>query len=239
MSRKCLWIYGWGMSTQIWSEVIEDLPDYEHHLVHFGECLNIEDFYLAIEKKLLDSPGEWTLIGWSMGGMLALESVFEQKKREKFNIKSLIVISSTLKFTNQDRTKGWSERIVKRMKKQLLIDPEETILQFKKLVFQSFEATAQTSQLLYSEKTEFSLNGLEAGLNYLMNTDLTSNWIEFNNDESEFPLLWIHGQKDPICPSGFPDELVSDRTLLIGNGHVPFLYDKKQFIYQVNQFLNE
>ncbi|MFS1514314.1 alpha/beta fold hydrolase [Chengkuizengella sp. SCS-71B] len=239
MSKKCMWIYGWAMSTQIWSEVIESLPDFEHYLVNFSECNEINDFYKVIENKLKASPGEWTLIGWSLGGMLALETIFNQKKREQFGIDSIVIISSTLKFVSQDRSEGWPQRIVQRMKTQLLAQPEETIKQFKKFVFQSTDHTKLRGVFTQAAETDFNLNGLEAGLNYLMKTDLTSSWNHFSEEENTIPILWIHGENDEVCPlPSSPSSITNGEKIIVGEGHAPFLFDREKFINLTKQFLN-
>jgi pimeloyl-[acyl-carrier protein] methyl ester esterase len=281
MQRNLLWIHGWAMSPEAWGDVAAFLPEYRHHFVSFADCRKPDDFYEAIRSKI---PGagkafggssrtvtdeetgfhteRWTLVGWSMGGMLALETFFramgysEAREVGEINadmgkIDSVIVVGSTLCFVDRDRNKGWPRRIVERMRDQLAVRRDETVAEFKKLVRgtetpEDSEPKGQVkevSEVLKPndplEACDFNDDGLRTGLEYLLEADLTEAWRK--NVEPASRIMWIHGNQDPICPIGcLPDHTGTniERRIIPGAGHAPFISHSAEFFRYIRGFLD-
>ncbi|MCG7408462.1 alpha/beta hydrolase [Paenibacillus sp. ACRRX] len=75
----CLWIHGWGVSADIWRTAAESFPHFEHHYISFRDCQTVEEMIDAV--RLLPeiaaagrSRRRFHVIGWSMGGMLAIDA---------------------------------------------------------------------------------------------------------------------------------------------------------------------
>lgn len=256
MKKRILWVHGWGMSPHIWQrQHSEMLPDYEHHYISYAGCYDIRDFQRAISLYLHNNcqarsgfGGGWTIVGWSMGGMLALEALFVGVPRvdeavesvqmvDEFEelaaqtadssvqpvlqtmdesmeltlqtvddavglslqpvvnaVESVVVVGGTLCFVNENRTKGWPRRIVERMKKQVAKQPDDTLQQFVQMMLTVSEKESlrqQSESGYYTDYTDptdsrdsqksmdFTVPGLEAGLTYLLETDLTSMWEQY------------------------------------------------------------
>ncbi len=245
MRGKILWIHGWGMSQRVWADGAERLPGYDHHYIHFGDCREAADFSRTVERILMKSPGNWTMIGWSMGGMLALEAAMQTETRQRSGIAAVAVVGSTLRFVNSDRAKGWPLRIVERMRTQLRLQPDETLANFARSMFTPEEMkqwNGDPSSLV--DGSDFSPEGLEAGLAYLIERDLTGDWLDYrtmteigvNPDAPR--MLWIHGGDDPICPPGaMPDLPDGCKIVMEGAGHAPFLTQKESFYQHLGSFL--
>jgi pimeloyl-[acyl-carrier protein] methyl ester esterase len=209
------------------------------------------------------------LIGWSLGGMLALEAALEQWERaapgsagnagygEYFPhpVAHVILIGATLRFAGPDRAKSWPERIVRRMRAQLEARPEETLSKFAESMFSSAERENKPEYPQWMERlrltTDFSRQGLDAGLQYLLETDLTGRWSRFAAgriengslavlDEQRPDVVWMHGGDDPICPTGAVAD-IPDRAKIMfrGAGHVPFMTEPHHFAEAIRRIVHE
>ncbi|QGQ98567.1 alpha/beta hydrolase [Paenibacillus psychroresistens] len=246
METNILWIHGWGMSSQIWGDVSSWLPEVNHHFFSYAGCDTIDSFHVALSDKLL-SAGEnkqWTLVGWSLGAMLALEQWMNRFDNPKaYSIHSIIIVAGTLRFTNSNRQLGWPERVIERMRKQLQLNPQETLLQFASSMFsESDQESAEFTKLsetiaAFAQATDFTPAGLDAGLVYLRDTDLSVHWEVPYVQRPQ--LLWLHGADDPICPAGgMPDLNRAEVFVFPETGHIPFLTKPELFYDQVRSFLH-
>ncbi|MEB3102238.1 alpha/beta fold hydrolase [Ferviditalea candida] len=256
MNARILWIHGWGMSSGIFAHAVRRLEGFEHHFVSFADCAKPEQLLPAVLGKLRERSGPWTVIGWSMGAMLALESLFaaavdvhpecgnaETRKNSEVQIDSLIVIAGTLGFASADRMKGWPPRVLERMKKQLAGERPEAVLEaFKRSMFSPEEIASQPDRIETAAAcpADFGSEGLQAGLDYLLRTDLASRWDHWFKRDAVWPgrLRWIHGEQDAICPVGAVPELPDrNRIIFPGTGHAPFLTREAEFIHYIKEFL--
>ncbi|HEY0827890.1 MAG TPA: alpha/beta fold hydrolase [Bacilli bacterium] len=259
MKQPILWIHGWGMPRDVWRHSWAKQPhmqglehygsffaEYEHHYVNFADCNGVEDFRKAILREFhRNLSGNWIVVGWSMGGMLALELLLDQesRKRHNLNIESTVIVAGTLRFVSEDRHLGWPLRVLERMKSRLLIAPQETLLDFKKLVFGS------DINSIHSEnyKEEFTPAGLMAGLNYLIETDLREPWEQYLTARAlaaetnliSPQLFWIHGSHDLVCPiHAVPDLSFKHTAIIESAGHIPFITEPIHFYELLRGFLH-
>ncbi len=204
-------IHGWSSGPQVFAPLISN--DKEANRPSFKHIKQADQFLPAVQAVIPDSA---VIIGWSMGALLAAQAALERQP------KALILIGGTPKFCNTDRRKGWPERIIRRMQQRLTDDPNATLLQFGRQIFAPNEDNARDEYLLNFctlERTDFSADGLRAGLDYLIQTDLTESLAEL-----PCPTLWIHGAEDQVCPAAALDNLPdTHRTVIMPDtGHLPF-----------------
>ncbi len=218
-----LFINGWATNQTIWSKLNlrqnsnfydvslhKSFSDLEHQLYH-------------LYKK---SSHPLTLIGWSLGGMFALELAHQHPRK----IKKLILISSTAKFV-QDETYpcGLNEIIVKNLSRKIHRNSIAAQKEFYKLMFsieeQSFQQEfiqKQSPAMLVS-----NIDNLQENLQYLLQKDLRNILKEI-----KIPTQIIHGTSDKICPVDAGKYLYehlfnAELTLLPTCGHIPFLTQQK------------
>jgi pimeloyl-[acyl-carrier protein] methyl ester esterase len=232
----------------------------------YADCDSVEQMRERLRRMIREETAPVHLIGWSLGGMLALEAALEQWERSApedaggaehlpHPIVRVILIGATLRFAGPDRAKSWPERIVRRMKTQMETRPEETLLRFAESMFSAAEREYRSEYPRWMERlrlnTDFSRQGLDAGLQYLLETDLTGRWSRFASgrsengsvalpDEHRPDVVWLHGTEDPICPFGAVAD-IPDRALIVfrGAGHVPFKTEPDLFAEAVRRIVHD
>ena len=131
-------------------------------------------------------PEAEVMIGWSMGGLLALD-------RLPKSCKKLILISSTAKFcADKESPCGTPERRLKRMIFQLKRSPDAVLAEFYKNVHFPHPAPSHTGT-----SVKQTVDELVEGLDYLLNSDLRKRVSAI-----QVPTLLLHGTADRIIPPG-------------------------------------
>lgn len=78
-SRCCtVWVHGWGTSSELWGDCERLLPEDAHTRFSYAGCGTIAAMRGRLRELIAVQPGPVRLIGWSLGGMLALEALLEQ-----------------------------------------------------------------------------------------------------------------------------------------------------------------
>lgn len=250
-----LWIHGWGTSPGVWGHdgtivhIDHELPRYGHAYIDYSGCESSAEFKAIVRDQLLHHEAdEYILIGWSFGAMLALEAVMAAEgdivaldPNSKHRIASVIIVSGTLRFTDTDRTLGWPQKIVARMRSKLAVNRQEVLQQFSRSMISPDEQELDWTSLIHQLDTDFSTEGLEAGLTYLLDTDLRARWDAYASSINSPSVLWIHGMNDMICPVGAMPTMITIASLteekLEAAGHLPFLSHSKLFYEHLRRFL--
>lgn len=218
--KPMLWLHGWGMSPNAWRDLAASLPGYDHHYIDYSGCRSVEDYPQTVLRALsgsgsagssADVKAPWTVIGWSLGGLLALDALMKtweasrvEAERVKdaegatpgfsssgvmdfsppYTIETTVIVSSTLRFVDRERSLGWPRRAVLRMQERLGKEQEQEAM--LEAFRGSMLSPVEHSEGKLTEKdrlrlipTDMSPEGLAAGLDYLMETDLTSRWTQF------------------------------------------------------------
>lgn len=248
MKPTIVWIHGWGMSPDAWGEVPRLLADFHHSYFSYAGCETLEQMRNRLILKLQDE-GPCFVSAWSMGAMLVLELVLADWERRGMKaadgagaansgdglaIEAMLLIGATLRFVGPDRTRAWPERIVKRMRSQAVLELEATLRAFASSMFSEKER----ERGFPGERawfTDMTPAGLDAGLAYLLEADLFERWLRFREYGSP-PILWLHGEDDPICPIGalgsVPDE---HKIVMPGAGHAPFITEPQTIAEHVRR----
>ncbi|MCD5407438.1 MAG: alpha/beta hydrolase [Desulfotomaculum sp.] len=245
---------GWACGPSIWTK--QDFLAKKHQccFVDLKAFWDLEtrtpDFVPDFAENLTELVTRFknpVLIAWSMGSLLALEVLL--KKTAK-NIQGLILVAATARFTTiRGYAGGLPPVVVKRMQKNLHLDQSKTLAKFYKQMFTEDELTGgfieKLADLHYQNKVQFNNVFLQAGLNYLLNTDLRPNLA--NGCANKMPVLLIHGSADRICPLSGGETLATLLTSAVGatelvvlprTGHVPFFTAAEEFNTIVQNFLS-
>jgi pimeloyl-[acyl-carrier protein] methyl ester esterase len=213
---KLLYLHGFATGPKIW----EGQPEGETPAISFENC---DQTAKAIGEGV--GKGQRILIvGWSMGGMIALQLAAEYPEK----VKALVLVSTTPKFIqSNDWQHGLPTAILRRLQKRIKI---EGIRAFHSLIFDLSKENPGLADL--------SVEQAEKELAELEKIDLRGLLPEIKQ-----PTLIIHGDQDHICLPGagaYLHENIPQSKLVVFPGikHVPFLEAPDLFRNTVKEFFD-
>ena len=126
-------IHGWGMNASIWDGIEGELSKNNKliivNLPGMGGCEIINNYSMdsLVDELNLLIPINSIIIGWSLGGQLAI--AYQRKYSKK--IKKLILVSTTPCFiSKQGWVHGIKKEVFEKFSKQLVLNWRKTIEQF-------------------------------------------------------------------------------------------------------------
>lgn len=211
-------IHGWATNATIWPDWLLTNKTCCYQSPHYPDYSKLVAAFLAHYSQYRQPID---LIGWSLGGMLALQLAAEHPDK----INNLILISSTPRFTIcENYFAGLPVGIVKNLARKLLKNRRQAQLDFYQLMFAAQEQTINDTFIVEQAPLLANLEtaALQNGLNYLLQTDLRSLLPSI-----QVPCHIFHGREDGICPPDAGQYLANHLpnatlTLIAGAGHIPF-----------------
>jgi len=192
-------LHGWGMHARVFDALIAELADLDPIALdlpgHGGAedaGLTLDDWAEAVARKV---PEGATVLGWSLGGQVALRLA----RRHEDRVAKLVMLSSTPRFVSGgDWNAGIAEADLLAFGDDLLAAPGPTLLRF--LTLQTRGAPNQKSLLgaLRASLAEAPLpseRALTDGLALLRDNDLRDDWAALTQ-----PALVVHGGRDFLTP---------------------------------------
>ncbi len=261
-----VFIHGWGVHCGFWTSTTErlnpdftttlfDLPGHGHSPLPRGSY-GLPTLVDEISKLIKENT---TLIGWSMGGMIAMAIARQFSER----ILRLILVASTPQFRTAP---GWPHAMAAEMLAlfaQQLEYPRaghrypragsmpqrvhrhhtgRTLQRFLALQVHGCHNARQTTramQTLLKSRPIPHPQALQGGLDILRSTNLRPTLAQIS-----CPTLIIHGDRDAIIPyqvtQAFSQHMADVRIEIIpGAGHIPFLTHPNEFIRLIQDFCCE
>lgn len=198
-SHNLVFLHGWGTSSRIW----------EQQAAYFSEK------YEVTSPSVTLYPVPYTLypilIGWSYGGMQAIEMVVAEPSRYK----ALVLVASSAKFSE-----GMSPVVIKNIMRNLKRNFDATMKDCYATFFSDkendFKERFISEQALPDKGVTIEI------LRKLLTMDL-----EESLKKIKIPTLIIHGDKDKVCPIAggkfLNDNIAGSRIAVIKDaGHMPF-----------------
>lgn len=223
-AKRMVFLHGWGTHPVIWEPLLEFFPG--ARAVPLPGYAQSEPAYTLEESaaRVAANMEEGTsLIGWSLGGMIAARIALDFPKK----VSSLILIAATPSFVKRAY---WhhavASEVFDQFSQNLAQDYAGTIRRFLSLQAQGTsdmrEVLAQLRRKLLDQPRP-AAGVLEAGLDMLQQTDLRQDVARL-----EIPLTLIHGVGDKLAPveaaRWLADAIPSaDLHEIPGSGHAPFL----------------
>ena len=243
--KPVLLIHGWGTSGKIW-EGCEELikKDYKLFIIDLpgmGSSPIINPYNI---KKLIEQidkiiPEKVTIIGWSLGGLIAIQYALKYPKK----INSLICISSTPCFVQK---KGWSYGVdmnfFKKFNRDFISNWRKTLKKF--FILQLIKS--KTNKMIINKlendfigKSPPSKEALKKTLSILEETDIRNDIKKIN-----LPTLVIAGRKDMITDYRstiwLKKNIKNSESYIFDNaGHMPFVSHKKEFVGLIKKFIEK
>jgi len=241
--RPIVLIHGWGMSGKIWEE-FSKLMKYKNKLYiidlpGMGKSQIIKPYKIdnLIDKIHELIPERVTIIGWSLGGQIAMKYCLKYPK----NVKNLVCISSTPCFI---RKLGWeygiSINFFSKFKNNLLKNWKKTLKSFFLL---QIKEDKESKNILKKLENDFmgqqlpTKEGLEKSLEILAEIDMRNEVKNIN-----IPALIITGKLDNISnykASIWMQSQIKESKIFIFDsaGHIPFLNHQRTCFKLIEEFL--
>lgn len=242
-------LHGWGMNSAVWAHLAKTLS--KHFTVHLvdlpgmGQSQPVEPYDLgSVSATIAEQlPDNTIIIGWSMGGLIAMHIAITQPEV----VKKLVLVGATPCFVN---VKGLSRRshwhagveqsVFDGFAENVEADYQKAMLNFLGL---QCVGSADAKQLLRRLKTQFAAQPtptmpvLQSGLDILMRADLRKEVANITQ-----PTMIIHGDKDRLVPlqaGNWLAQALPNAQLCVINGaaHAPFLSHQSKFEKALMNFL--
>lgn len=231
-------LHGWGSSSAVFSDLMTHLPD--HHtlapdLPGYGASspaarVDLDDLCADV-IAWCDLLGlkTVTLLGWSLGGIIAQQLAVRFPQR----MERLILVATTPCFvTTLDWPHGLADTTVRALARDFKRAPLPTLEKFAAMQFQGERTLPPT--LLPTVELTTALGGLELLRHIDLRQQLTTITL---------PTLVLHGSLDVIVPIGAGRYLAATlpqaRFHEISNcGHAPFRSDVVQVSAALRHFLS-
>src|SRR5579859_5527284 len=196
-------LHGWGLNVRVWDGLVDelsdrfrmiaiDLPGHGRSPPGSGRGTPAEQAWL-IHQSLLSVSERYSLLGWSLGGQIALDLAAAMP----WKLEKLVLVGTTPKFVaGPDWPYGMAESAVTKLATQLQTDYEQTVSDFLELqVRGSLEGASVLQELRRALIAHGAAqpDALRTGLNRLATSDLRPTLSHV-----QVPTLVIAGQNDRI-----------------------------------------
>jgi pimeloyl-[acyl-carrier protein] methyl ester esterase len=237
-------LHGWALHGGMWGPWIDELAQHARlHLVDLpghgrspwpAGCRDLAGLAAAVRPAV---PVGAAVLGWSLGGMVALELA----RRSDARIAALVLVATTPRFVAEpDWPHGMAPAVLAEFARGLGADHRATVQNFLALQTRGDERSLETLRQL---RRSLDAHGppdaasLEAGLAILGSADLRDALPRI-----AVPTLVIAGDHDRITPPGAGRELASRLpqaryAAIARSGHAPFLSHGPQVLAEVLGFL--
>lgn len=238
----CVLLHGWGLHAGIWEPVVEslaaraklhlyDLPGHGHS-THCS-AFTLDDACAALAQS---APEQADWIGWSLGGMLALEFAARYPQR----VRRLILVASNPRFvTASDWPHAMAPDVLEDFARALESDYDDTVKRFLALVARGAPDNGVLRSLRNAlrQVPQPTIAGLRSGLEILRSADLRARLRSV-----AVPVLLQGGTRDSLVPIAALRELAELHFNvrlheIVDAGHAPFLSHPHSFIDSLTEFL--
>jgi len=207
--------------------------DVAAHMPHAG-ANGTSPYAAGLIELLRNQPAPTWLLGWSMGGLIALEAALANPAK----VAGIIFVSSTARFcSDENYPQGIPERDVRAMAAAVRRDPIATLSLFYSEVHAPAEPDPDTLATLARDATATGLDELTRGLRYLQTTDLRRAARTL-----QLPAFVIHGTEDRIIPWQAGQWLIENLPAAQGSivddaGHALIQQDPENLVDAIIRFI--
>lgn len=247
---QLLLIHGWGINKAIWFQLEEKLKNDINviaiDLPGYGQDDLIPNPYTAnsvakIVAPYLDKAEQSIVLGWSLGGLIAIElaKCYPQK------ILQLILLASNPKFVQAvDWPYAVEEQVFINFANELKKDIKKTVQRFIAIQVMGSKTAREDIKTIYAlieQQPYANYNTLNKGLDILLSSDQRDNLLSLS-----LPVLMIAGDKDRLVNLKALQYLCEQKLnlqykklsleIISGAGHAPFIshFDKFESLIRKN-----
>jgi len=233
MKQPIVFLHGWGQAAQTWYAQMEYFSSRrEAHALNLPGHGGVEDVALDNwDAALLEGMPEIPviLVGWSLGGMLALR--LARRHAERFA--GIVLVSTTPSFRMRP---GWengcADDVFERFQESLEADEGRLLDRFFALMLQGEELDRRRYldivRQAVDRRNPATPVGLRAGLSLLDELDLRDLL-----GDVQVPVLVVHGAFDAVTPveagKYLAEHIPEARLQIMQTGHGPHLTQPEAF----------
>ncbi|MGB5834545.1 MAG: pimeloyl-ACP methyl ester esterase BioH [Thiohalocapsa sp.] len=238
-------LHGWGMNSAVWGALLSalggrlkpvpiDLPG--HGDEPFDAALRWLPHWA--DDCLRRAPDHAIWLGWSLGGMVAIQAALQAPKR----VHALVLMGATPRFVQAvDWRAAVAEETLVQFGDGLRDDPDAVLDRFLALQVRGSSEARATLRKLRGELARRPApdpEALSAGLDILREEDLRGPLPDLT-----MPALWLFGDRDTLVPSPVAERVSllthQARTRVIGGAaHAAFLSHTETVVGEINAFLD-
>ncbi len=237
-----VFLHGWGLNSAIWSPFIDQLikrrPDVSIHLLdlpgygRLADKIMPESLSELAQSVINRAPDSAIWVGWSLGGMVALQAALEQAETR---ISGLQLIGTCACFVQkEDWPHGVDAAVFQKFADELSNDYKQALSMFLILQSGANKGARALAKYAHGQICEFpdpSPSTLQAGINCLAKSDLRQalqqNW------SANMPVQIVNGLLDRVAnPEGVSAlaQTLSADLLTLKTGHAPFLTNPEEVL---------
>lgn len=217
--KSLVLLHGWGFNSGLFNSVIEqykhqyqitviDLSGHGRSDVVDG---GLNEWCDEIIKILPDNP---ILLGWSLGGLLAINIA------HKVKLSKLILLASSPKFVNNDEwIYGIDADNFRQFSNALTLNLSKGLQRFISLQTDNKTQLKALNQSI--EALPASTEALNQGLDILLTSDCRTQF-----EQLKIPVQVILGNRDTLVPNGIANWYEKQKipVTVLASGHLPFLH---------------
>ncbi|MCR8922397.1 malonyl-ACP O-methyltransferase BioC [Dasania sp. GY-MA-18] len=239
-AEHLLLLHGWGIASSVWQPCLSQLNENYHitlvDLPGFGRSVDVPSQPLPVLLAQLNQlmPAPYTVLGFSLGGMLAVQLAAQFPQR----VQRLISIASNAVFVQQE---GWPQAMA-----------DEIFQQFYQLAERSPAACLKRFLLLQAKGSDDeknlvkklrelsdeqvpSANSLTAALRLLV--DIDNRAALKNLPQPVLCILGEHDQLVPVACASNLEPLATELQVISGASHVPLVSDAQKCCAAISAFM--
>ncbi len=224
-----LCLHGWGLNAAVWEPLAEQLvgrarllaPDLPGHGTRVGEG-RFGDLGSAADDLATGLDGPVTVVGWSLGGLLALDMA----QRHPARVARVVLVAATPRFVQAaDWPYAVQAEVLAGFARDLSKDYRATLTRFLALQVHGVPGRAASLRDLKARCLQALPHprALAEGLEVLRDSDLRSGFAAL-----KVPVSAVLGALDTLVPRAVADDLRRLRPgmpvdVFPGAGHAPLL----------------
>jgi len=178
MSNTVVWLPGWQFSSKVFAPLQHRLSNATHvSLSYAGETGHWRDW---LDRQHEAVPERAHLVGWSLGGMLAMELA-----RHRPDIASVTVLCANTRFAG--RESGLENKVAEDFRQRYRTRTQTALKRFLGLVEGHRSETSLADHLLSGDHA--------ATLDWLYDLDIQTDWVDC-------PVRALLADSDTLVPAG-------------------------------------
>jgi pimeloyl-[acyl-carrier protein] methyl ester esterase len=241
-------LHGWALHSGLWGPLLPhlarrfrvhavDLPGHGHSAV--TDPYTLDEIVGAVDRALASERSPLTVLGWSLGGVVAMEWALAQPAR----VARLVLVGTSPRFVaGEDWPHAMAAATLARFGDELSLSYRLTLQRFLSLQLHGSDhgraALALMRKHLFT-RGEPAPEVLAAALGILSGIDLRARAPAIAQ-----PALVVAGDRDTLAPAGAARWLAAALpaaalVTIEGAGHAPFLSHPEAFNTAVDGFLDD